>query len=45
MRPEVLWCIQKLQEAHDDYSMADAKAYLELLVMWLNKETGGTPSE
>lgn len=37
MTHEVNWCLKKLEEAHADYNMADAKNYTELLKQWLSK--------
>lgn len=34
---EVDWCIQKIKEALDDYDMASARDYLELLTLWKDK--------
>lgn len=34
----VKWCIDKLKEALDDYSIQEAKDYLEMLDAWHDRE-------
>ena len=37
-KDQVNWCLEKLQEAANDYNITAIKAYAEMARMWNNKE-------